>query len=393
MVEGFNGSGWNGQPSPTGQGATWADNTTQYEEGGHSRKILTGTTAGMTYREYATYDSYNFNLSNTDHIKLWVYCHDAYLGKYGETIIDIATSSAFTKRFIIPINSVFLLRQGERKYVTIPVRRLSAIGGAVLGDTFTNLRVCQATSDGTQVSTSFDNLQIGIQAKAAILIQFDDGYDTYYSSVFPLMQSHNMRASVCVCSGIVDTGGRYITWDHLKAMFDAGWSITNHGDALVDPTGEDVATQQARYQACADALEAHDMGKNKFTMLDYMNAGYDAATWTAMDNLGIVIGRRAGSSLSWPQTLPYHDYKQVQSLTINSAKTWATVQGWIDAAIADKTICIIHLHDIDAAGEWTTDQVITMVEYIVSQRDNITPITWDDYSNLLSGSVTVLRIV
>ena len=389
VVEGFEGAGWDSATYPAG--GSFADNVAQFGEGAHSRKLTTGTTAATAYRTYRSANGYyTLSLAASDQIEIWLYLHDTFLGNYGATAMRLGASSAFTKYWSVDITGKFQLYQGQVAHVVLPHSAFTAVGGMTWADTVTDISFTLTTgASASAVNTSWDNIITGIQARPAILMQFDDGYDSTYGSVYPIMKAHGCRANVCVASGVIGTGGRYTTWAHLQELYAANWAICNHGNAMVDPTGENVATQQARYQACADALTTNGMPKNKFTMLDYMNAGYDAATWTAMDNLGIVIGRRSGGSSSWIQTLPYHDYKQTFSLTISDATSWATVQGWIDLAIADKTILMVHFHDIDNTGDWTGSQIQTLVNYLVFNRNNISVITWDDYRNLMSGPVTV----
>jgi peptidoglycan/xylan/chitin deacetylase (PgdA/CDA1 family) len=80
-------------------------------------------------------------------------------------------------------------------------------------------------------SISFDAFLNGyplLPQKKYIIITFDDGNYSDYSSAFPILKSNNFVATFFVTVGRI---GRhdYLDWGHLREMIDGGMSIQSHG--------------------------------------------------------------------------------------------------------------------------------------------------------------------
>lgn len=80
----------------------------------------------------------------------------------------------------------------------------------------------------------------------AVLLTFDDGYETFYEIVFPVLRRHGVTATnFIVVSSIDDQNHRgltKLTWNQMREMKEAGMSFYNHTYnshiyASVDPKG------------------------------------------------------------------------------------------------------------------------------------------------------------
>mgnify|MGYP004451011397 FL=1 len=63
--------------------------------------------------------------------------------------------------------------------------------------------------------------------KRPVVITFDDGYSDNYTSSFPSLKNHGLKATFFVITDGVDDG-YYMSADMLKEMQAAGMSIENH---------------------------------------------------------------------------------------------------------------------------------------------------------------------
>jgi peptidoglycan/xylan/chitin deacetylase (PgdA/CDA1 family) len=60
----------------------------------------------------------------------------------------------------------------------------------------------------------------------AVLLTFDDGYEDFYTTAFPILKKYNFKATVFVVPGFVgEPDGRYLTWQQVKEL-DASGLIT-----------------------------------------------------------------------------------------------------------------------------------------------------------------------
>lgn len=60
-----------------------------------------------------------------------------------------------------------------------------------------------------------------------VALTFDDGHETHYREVFPLLAERHVTATFFVTSSWVGTPG-YVTWEQLREMAAVGMSIQSH---------------------------------------------------------------------------------------------------------------------------------------------------------------------
>ena len=93
---------------------------------------------------------------------------------------------------------------------------------------------------GTEFFTVSEYLQLDQSAsKKAIAITYDDGYESIFKNAFPILEMHNIKATVFVNPNYV---GNYNTWDanfgkrikhmdwhQIRQLKEAGWEVGSHG--------------------------------------------------------------------------------------------------------------------------------------------------------------------
>ena len=91
----------------------------------------------------------------------------------------------------------------------------------------------------------------------ATAITFDDGYDSVFTTAFPLLQRAGYPFSVFISTGPIDREQRgYLTWEQLRTLVAAGVTIGNHGTehrSLIEMSGDEIRRDTKAAQARIDA--------------------------------------------------------------------------------------------------------------------------------------------
>lgn len=90
-----------------------------------------------------------------------------------------------------------------------------------------------------------------------VIITFDDGYEDFYTDVFPILKSHNFMATVFVSSGLVESSAGYLTWSEVREMDQSGLvTVGNHTWSHKNLTGKDravveneITTSQTQFES------------------------------------------------------------------------------------------------------------------------------------------------
>src|SRR5437867_1279493 len=67
------------------------------------------------------------------------------------------------------------------------------------------------------------------KARVSVQITFDDGEQSQYETAFPLLGEQGMKATFFVTPGLVGSERKFLGWEHLKELQNAGHSIQSHG--------------------------------------------------------------------------------------------------------------------------------------------------------------------
>lgn len=60
-----------------------------------------------------------------------------------------------------------------------------------------------------------------------VVLTFDDGYKSFYNTVWPVLKEFNQTATLYVISGLVGND-RYVSWEQVKILADNGMEIGGH---------------------------------------------------------------------------------------------------------------------------------------------------------------------
>lgn len=83
----------------------------------------------------------------------------------------------------------------------------------------------------TATELAMENIKT-IDKRKILLLTFDDGYDNFYTEVFPILKKHNCKATVFLIGSYIDRYG-YLNRDQVNEMAHSGFvEIGNHTDAI-----------------------------------------------------------------------------------------------------------------------------------------------------------------
>jgi hypothetical protein len=107
-----------------------------------------------------------------------------------------------------------------------------------------------------------------------------------------------------------------------------------------------------------------------------------------LENLGYLAARTTIPFTGRHDSLPlFHNYEVTCQDVLG--KSLATTEGYIDTVIDNQEVVSLLWHRLNGAGEWTTADFTSFIEYIVSKKSQIKLVTIADIYNLQLDTVTV----
>ncbi|HEY2393264.1 MAG TPA: polysaccharide deacetylase family protein [Candidatus Angelobacter sp.] len=92
-----------------------------------------------------------------------------------------------------------------------------------------NYAYCVTSSAFAEHLRFFDLLRKNGDRKLSVEITFDDGEHSQLHNALPLLAEHGISATYFVTPGLISTAAKFLGWDELKALQNAGHSIQSHG--------------------------------------------------------------------------------------------------------------------------------------------------------------------
>ncbi len=91
-----------------------------------------------------------------------------------------------------------------------------------------------------------------------IILTFDDGYRDNYENAFPLLREYHFKGVFFVITDFVTKGSpRYMSWEQLREMANAGMEIESHTRNHTDMRGRSVDYLVWQALGSKEAIEAH----------------------------------------------------------------------------------------------------------------------------------------
>ena len=376
----------------TPTGGSVANNTSEYKTGTQSVTLTadSDTTATMT-------KTVNWDLSSAaiQQIQFWAYQHDTAADYGGSLILSLSNDADFSNYYRVWLLADGMRTAGWHRLVWAKASFKVGAGSPSWTSPIVRVRFQVSGATGKTPRYSFDDLEVGAQFRPAVLLSFDDGYSAQYTTAFPVMRQHGIRGTLYP----VQSWG-WLTWDQVREMAAAGWTIGNHTQTHTRLILLYEAQQEAELSDALNDLAAHGLGAGaKYVAYPYGEFNDD--TMTAMSNLGMRTGRTVEVADAVERTpypawvLPMIDLYAPYLLparSCDSGDSLASLEGAVDAAISGGTILSLMFHNVGGFGETSTADFKALIEYIAARRDSIDALTMDDLYRLTQGPVTVPKM-
>jgi peptidoglycan/xylan/chitin deacetylase (PgdA/CDA1 family) len=102
-------------------------------------------------------------------------------------------------------------------------------------------------------SLTMDQVAAGIGGAKTVALTFDDGYEDFYTTAWPLLKKYGFTATIYIISGKID--GNYMTWDQIRELQKAGIQIGAHTVDHVDLSKATPASQAFQIDTSKQTIE------------------------------------------------------------------------------------------------------------------------------------------
>lgn len=169
-----------------------------------------------------------------------------------------------------------------------------------------NYAYCVTSSAFADHLRLFDSLEKSGDQQS-VHITFDDGEHSQLYNAMPLLAEHKISATYFVTPGLIGTAAKFLGWDELKTLQNAGHSVQSHGWShkfLTFCSDEDLAYElkaskeslEEKLGASADEISVPGGRWNRHVIEACAAAGYKRVyvsdPWINAEMFGIeVIGR------------------------------------------------------------------------------------------------------
>ncbi len=186
-----------------------------------------------------------------------------------------------------------------------------------------------------------------------VTLTFDDGWQSFADNAAPVLNAANLDATLYINTEPV-TGNfpAFMQETTLQSMQTAGHDIGGHTTTHVSLVGLTAPELDAEIDANRSFLVG--LGLTPVNSFAYPFGAYDATVIQAVDDAGYSMARTVDDGYNFADSDPLTlKIKHVTNLT-----SAATIQGWIDTAVADKTWLVLMFHEIVDVhpGECVSDE-------------------------------------
>lgn len=113
-------------------------------------------------------------------------------------------------------------------------------------------------------SSSFaDHLSLFDSLEKPVHVTFDDGEHSQLYNAMPLLAEHKISATYFVTPGLIGTAAKFLGWDELKSLQNAGHSVQSHG------------WSHKFLSFCSDGELAHELLASKQSLEDRLGSAVD----------------------------------------------------------------------------------------------------------------------
>jgi len=347
----------NGNPA----GSVVADDLINYQTSDRGIKITSVNNVVVYVDKIVTFDLSDPSIT---HIKMRFYVD----GNTTTGSINLYFSdNGFTKYYRI-IGGPMGLKSGWNEYC-IAKRYFTVFNGATWAEVNGRIRVATTALAGQTLNVTWDEIT-GVKGgltRGAILVQFDDSLASLTDVAAPYMDKYRMPGTAFVITDKIGLTAAYTTKDKLLKLQSNGWDIASHSSLTDLLTGMTLVQAENNITKSLRWLHRNGLTPSSFFVAPgaQVNDGINAIIRKYFS-----VSHTAGAayiSLAWPLLPHQNDI----GLVLNTTST-ATIQSWIDAVEADKSVGIVKFHNILTPAVNVIDYPVadfkTVIDYLHARR-------------------------
>lgn len=301
-------------------------------------------------------------------------------------------SDAYRSNETTRVTVQWRLQDGSRTYTDLPNAPASlswrtysasftAPQGAVALTVFHVLR-----SVGYLETDAFSLVQTGNQSDPVLFdtglvaIHFDDGWLSSYENALPILDAAGFKSTHFITTEYLGpTFPGYVKPSHVRDMEARGHEIGAHTRTHPDLTS--LSISQARSEIAGSREDLLGFGLNTIDFFAYPFGAYNQQIIALVQEAGF----RAARSSDGGYNLKTEDIWTLNRQPMTNTTTFTQVKGYIDKAMADRSLVILLFHEVDT-NTHTYNVTPALFQQIVNymKTKGIEPVTMQEIYDLMS---------
>lgn len=372
LLEGFEASSdW----TASGGTAAVSDDSTNFRQGAQSVKLTTDATVASVAIKTVSLD-----LSSVDNFLLWVYVAD--VTKVTDVSVVFSSQADLSKKYTITFDADDFKNNGWCPLIWKKAQ-MTNTGTDSFSNTMIRLQLtCTPTGGGTELS--FDDLRHSYNTggKAAVIWVFDDNYISHYNDVAPIFEANGQRIVCAIVGNLIDVGGR-MSVAQMTELYNNGHDMVNHSYSHPDLTTQNDAQLTTQIVDTKATLDGYGYTRSsKFFVYPSSSSNETVIAKVKLDHVMARTGYATNAKKNGiPHTVLGDNDREfrIESYSMGTSGT-ATVQGWIDNAIASRSLIIIYQHDA-TVGNGVLSRLQSLSDYCKTKQDEgvLDVLTFSEY--------------
>ncbi len=190
---------------------------------------------------------------------------------------------------------------------------------------------------------------------------FDDGYESVYTTAFPILEKYGQVGTVYVVPQVVGTEG-YLTREQLHELADAGWEIGSHSMTHADLTA--IALHEAELELATSKAWLEGAGFRVHSFASPYGKYNDQV-------VELIKKYYLSHRTSWPRgfnelPLDGESRYRLKNVWTDSETSVEEVKEWVDRSREARGLLIFSFHRIGESGEynWDPEQLEAVAQYV-----------------------------
>jgi len=212
--------------------------------------------------------------------------------------------------------------------------------------------------------------------RPAFVLTCDDGYDEFYSYLYPACVSRGIPVSMSIASGLVGQSGHVTAAQCREMQADPSGlvELVNHARLNDNYNTLGLAAYMNDVLECRRFLQSVGATDSSSCHV-YVQGQFDATLQRALMDNGFTCAREVGASdRSWNRQDMYYNpmrrFALPASCNLEDTQPLATVQGYINKAIATGGLFVAMGHRFEAAAgtiTWTQADMNSLLDWLALQ--------------------------